>query len=93
MYRSANTALLMLAASALTACAESTLPEQDRYVLPEPDRSIDPAALVIGAYIATPCGGNEDLRTRGERVLVDIFFGRKSTMTPLIARRRSTSAR
>jgi hypothetical protein len=78
MARLLYAALLVLATLALHGCADALLPAEDDYTLPEPDPSLDPAKVSIGEYIATPCGQNQQLRSRTERVLADIFFGRKS---------------
>lgn len=84
MRRLLCTALLLFATAALPACADSLIStEEDSYTLPEPDWSLDPAKVSVGDYLATPCGNNHELRSRGERVLVDIFFGRKSNGDPM----------
>jgi hypothetical protein len=84
MPRLLYTALLVLATVAVPGCADSLFGgEGDEYTLPEPDRSLDPAKLSIGDYLAMPCGTNHELRSRSERVLVDIFFGRKSNRDPM----------
>lgn len=79
------TTLATLAAAALLlgACSDATLPLQPAPNLPEPDASLDPAAVVIGQYIATPCNANEHLRGSREWALVDIFFSRRSDSEPV----------
>jgi hypothetical protein len=84
MPRLLLTVLLALATVTLPGCADSLLSAvDDDFTLPEPDRSLDPARVVIGALVATPCGPDDELRSRPERVLVDIFFGRKSNSDPV----------
>jgi hypothetical protein len=77
-FRCVLTLLPLLLAAA---CTDSLLPGPDRYELPAPDSSLDPGSLVIGEVIAA-CSGNPEHRASSERVLVDIFFGRRSESDP-----------
>lgn len=85
LTRLAAAAVFLLGA---TACDHPVRSEAAAYRLPEPDQSLDPAALVIGEYIATPCGNNEPLLSRPEWAVVDIFFGRRSERDPVTGPRQ-----
>lgn len=66
-----------------TACDDPVRSETPAYRLPPPDQSLDPDALVLGDIIATRCRRNEQLLSRREWAVVDIFFGRRSERDPL----------
>jgi hypothetical protein len=84
MRRTLRTCTLLAAVTlAAGACADATLPHRPLPDLPERDTSLDPAAAVVGQYIATPCDGNDHLRGSTEWALVDVFFGRRSESEPV----------
>jgi hypothetical protein len=82
MFRTALVLGVSIVLMFVVGCGDPPLgPVDDDFLLPEPDLSLDPARLVVGDYIATPCAfgmfGNQlvHLRDRNEWALVDIFFG------------------
>jgi hypothetical protein len=84
MLRTLKTCILFAAVGlAAGACADATLPHRPLPDLPERDTSLDPAAAVVGQYIATPCDRNLHLRGSTEWALVDIFFSRRSESEPV----------
>lgn len=83
LARGAGAALILL-----VGCGDPLGPVDDDFRLPESDRSLDPARLVVGDYIATPCAfgmfGDRlvHLRDRHEWALVDIFLGSGAATGP-----------
>lgn len=72
-----------------SACNDLTVPVDNLLVdigLPPPDTSLDPDRLVVGDYIATPCGnyygGFDHLLEQHEWAFVDVYFGRGSAEGP-----------
>jgi hypothetical protein len=78
-------ASLAAAASALVfvavACSDTVGPA-DEYVLPPPNSSLDPAALRLGEVLYACGRWGAGGRPAAERVLVDLFFGRRSADDP-----------
>ena len=76
MFRISFYRLAVLAA--LTACSDPNAPP---YRLPDPDPSLDPASIRIGLVLYR-CDEWIQPKPAAERVVVDVFFGRRTDQDP-----------
>jgi hypothetical protein len=73
---------LLALAAALVGAACRSVTDAEPYVLPPPDASLDPAALREGRVLYRCGGWLRNARPAGERVVVDVFFGRRGPEDP-----------
>lgn len=78
----ASLILLFPACAFLFACRNELAPRDD-YVLPPADPSLDPAALVLGEPLYACGQWSAAGRPTDQRVLVDLFFGRREPSDPM----------
>ena len=64
------------------ACVDSTGPARDDYELPPPDSTLDPAALRVGEILYACNRWGAAGAPSVDRVLVDVFFGRRNATDP-----------
>jgi hypothetical protein len=76
--RAAASVLVFIA----VACSDTAGPAGD-YVLPPPNSSLDPAALRVGEVLYACGNWAAGGRPAAQRVLVDLFFGRRTDGDPL----------